>query len=284
MTIKIVTDSTCDLPVEVAAQWGITVVPVYINMDGKSYQDGVDLSRSDFYEKLPSAHPLPTTSSPGIDAFVKVFRELYDAGAEHIISIHISQTLSNIGNVANLAAEALQEEGVPVTVFDSGQLTLGLGLLVLEAAQKAATGANKDEVMQTLEQMAKRTYSFALLDTLEYLKRGGRISFLQHNVATLFSIKPLLIMHGGDLKMERIRTHKRAVQRMLEMVRNLGALEKVALIHAHAIERLDGLRSAAGDLLRDIELPFSGEVTSAIGAHVGTGSIGLVCVLKPTNG
>lgn len=283
MSIKIVTDSTCDLPADVAEKWDITVVPVYINMDGKSYLDGVDLSRADFYERLPAASPLPTTSSPGIDSFVKVFRDLYAGGAEHIISIHISKTLSNIGNVANLAAEALEEEGVPVTVFDSGQLTLGLGLLVLEAAQQAAAGADKDQVMHVLEQMAQRTYSFALLDTLEYLRRGGRISFLQHNVATLLSIKPLLIMHAGDMKMERVRTHKRAVQRMLEMIRNLGALEKVALIHAHAIERLDGLRNAANDLFHDIELPFSGEVTSAIGAHVGAGSIGVVCVLKPAS-
>lgn len=282
MPIKIVTDSTCDLPAEIARNWNISVVPVYINMEGKSYRDGVDLSRAEFYERLPAANPLPTTSAPGIDSFVNMFRELHAGGAEHIISIHISKSLSNIANVANLAAEAVAEEGIPVTVFDSGQLTLGLGLLVLEAAQIAAQGATKDDVLSRLEEMAKRTYSFALLDTLDYLRKGGRISFLQHNVANLLAIKPLLIMHDGDLKMERIRTFKRAVESMLDHIRTLGAMEKIALIHAHAIDRLDDLRNIAGDLFQELELPFSGEVTSAIGAHVGPGSIGVVCVLKST--
>lgn len=281
MSIKIVTDSTCDLPAEVTEKWGITVVPVYINIEGKSYRDGIELSRSEFYERLPGANPLPTTSAPGIDSFVEVFRELHAGGAEHIISIHISKTLSNIANVAQLAAEAVEEEGISVEVFDSGQLTLGLGLLALEAAQAAAKGHSREEVLQILADMTKRTYSFALLDTLEYLRRGGRISFLQHNVATLLAIKPLLIMHEGDLKMERIRTFKRAVENMLDHIHKLGTLEKVALIHAHAIERLDDLRSIAGDLFHELELPFSGEVTSAIGAHVGTGAIGVVCVFRP---
>ena len=280
MSVKIVTDSTCDLPEEIAGQWDISVVPVYINMDGKSYRDGVELSRSEFYERLPKTNPLPTTSAPGIDAFIEVFRKLHAEGAEHILSIHISKSLSNIANVANLAAEAVEEEGIRVTVFDSGQLALGLGLLVLEAAQAAKAGSNHTQVLELLEKTASRTYSFALLDTLDYLRRGGRISFLQHNVAMLLAIKPLLLMHAGELKMERVRTQRRAVERMLQMIRNLGAIEKIALIHAHASERLDSLREAAGDLFADLELPFSGEVTSAIGAHVGPGSIGVICILK----
>ena len=281
MSIKIVTDSTCDLPTDVTEKWGIVITPLYINMEGKSYLDGVDLSRAEFYERLPTARPLPTTSAPGIDTFVSTFRELHTNGAEHIISIHISNALSNVGNVAKLAAEAVEEEGIAVTVYDSGQLTLGLGLLVLEAAQQAAKGKNIGEIVSALQEMGKRTYSFALLDTLEYLRRGGRISFLQQNVGNLLSIKPLLVMHDGNLEMWRIRTFRRAVERMMETIRKLGKLERVALIHAHAIERLDDLRAMAGDLIHDIELPFSGEVTSAIGAHVGPGSIGMVCVLEP---
>jgi DegV family protein with EDD domain len=277
MTIKIVTDSTCDLPLNVAEKNGIVVLPVFVNMEGRSYRDNVDISRKEFYEKLPSCKTLPTTSAPGIEAFITLYRKLAEEGATHIISIHISSSLSNVSNVARLASEAVPD--ISVTVFDSGQLSLGLGLMVLEAARKAANGASNEEIVQMLESMGKRTYSFALLDTLDYLRRGGRISFLQHNVAMLLAIKPLLIQYSGEMKMERVRTHQRAVGKLLQMVADLGPMEKIALIHASALDRLDGLRQRLNSGLAALEVPFSGEVTPAIGTHVGPGAIGLVCVL-----
>jgi DegV family protein with EDD domain len=277
MTIKIVTDSTSDLPMDVAEENGIVVIPVFVNMEGKSYRDNVDISRKEFYERLPHCKTLPTTSAPGVDAFIKLYQKLASEGATQIISIHISSSLSNVGNVARLAAEAIPD--TPITVFDSGQLSLGLGLMALQAARAAADGAPHDEIVQMLASMVKRTYSFALLDTLDYLRRGGRISFLQHNVAILLAIKPLLIQYFGEMKMERVRTHQRAVEKLLHMVKELGPMEKIALIHASALDRLDNLRQRLDSGLAALEVPFSGEVTPAIGTHVGPGAVGLVCVL-----
>jgi len=277
MTIKIVTDSTCDLPLGVTEENGVVVIPVFVNMEGKSYRDNVDISRKEFYERLPRCKTLPTTSAPGIDAFINLYQKLAEEGATHIISIHIASSLSNVGNVARLAAEAIPN--IHITVFDSGQLSLGLGLMALEAARQAASGASHDEIIQMLGSMVKRTYSFALLDTLDYLRLGGRISFLQHNVAMLLAIKPLLIQYSGEMKMERVRTHQRAVGKLLHMVSELGPIEKIALIHASALDRLDGLRQRFNSGLAALEVPFSGEVTPAIGTHVGPGAVGLVCVL-----
>ena len=278
MKIRVVTDSTCDLPLEVAEMYGLVVVPVFINMNGKSYLDGVEISRAEFYEMLPSSDPLPTTSAPGIGTFVEIYKKLAEEGATYIISIHISGSLSNIPNIARLAAEAVEE--VQVIVVDSGQLTLGLGLVALEAAQMAAGELSLDEVLEKIEDLKKRTHSYALLDTLDYLKKGGRISALQHNLATLLSIKPLLLFYQGDMVMEKVRTHKKAVERMLAHAASLGKLEKIALVHASSIERLEAVRDRARELFADLEVPFSGEVTPAIGSHVGPGSVGLVCIVE----
>ena len=278
MKIKVVTDSTCDLPQEVAEKFGLTIVPVFINMNGKSYLDGVDISREEFYRMLPSSDPLPTTSAPGIGTFVEVYKKLAAEGATHIISIHISGSLSNIPNIARLAAEAVDE--AQVVVIDSGQLTLGLGLVALETAKAAAAELHMDELLEKIDDLKKRTHSYALLDTLDYLKKGGRISALQHNLATMLSIKPLLLFYQGEMVMEKVRTHKKAVERMLEHAASLGKLEKVALVHANSMNRLEAVREKAHQWFSDLEVPFSGEVTPAIGSHVGPGSIGLVCIVE----
>ena len=160
MKIKVVTDSTCDLPQEVAEKFGLTIVPVFINMNGKSYLDGVDISREEFYRMLPSSDPLPTTSAPGIGTFVEVYKKLAAEGATHIISIHISGSLSNIPNIARLAAEAVDE--AQVVVIDSGQLTLGLGLVALETAKAATAELHMDELLEKIDDLKKRTHSYAL--------------------------------------------------------------------------------------------------------------------------
>jgi DegV family protein with EDD domain len=133
MTIRLVTDSTCDLPASIVKKHGITVIPLYINQGDKSYLDGVDMSREEFYRQLPAFRPSPSTAAPSIDVFTQTWKKLADAGAQAILSIHISEKLSATVNTARVAAE--QFTHIPVTVLDSGQLSLGLGFIVETAAQ-----------------------------------------------------------------------------------------------------------------------------------------------------
>lgn len=269
--IKIVTDSTCDLPEEVIQQYEITVIPCYVNMNGKSYLDGVELSRKDFFEQLPTADPLPTTSAPGIGSFINAYKELaVEHGATGIISIHISKTLSNIVNIAEIASESF--DMVPVRVIDSGQLSMGLGLLALIGAKKALKGGSLEEVSAEIEQKIPLTHSFAKLDTLDYLKKGGRLSDLQHSIVSLLDMKPITKMNNGESGLELVRTRKKAHQRFLDIAKNLGPAELVGVIHANVPELAEQVKQEIKNIWPD-QTPMISFVTPAIGAHVGPGTI-----------
>lgn len=281
MTIKIVTDSTSDLPETLIAQHDITVVPAHINIGDHSYLDGIELSREEFYENLPHYDPLPQTSTPGLGAFIRTYEQLADDGATQILSIHISAKLSGMMNVAHSAAQTT--EAVPITVFDSRQLSLGTGFLVLTAARAAQEGYSMQEIVGLLEQQTQRTYSFALLDTLEFLRRGGRLSRFQSGVGALLRIKPLLIVNNGEMTMQRVRTRTRARERLIGLVSDLIPLEQLALIHAHAPDAVEELRQQVQHLVPKGTQDglITAEVTPAIGTHVGPGAVGLVCVKSP---
>jgi DegV family protein with EDD domain len=278
MSIKVVTDSTCDLPASIVTAYDITVLPCYINLGETSYLDGVELSRQEFYTRLPGCETPPTTSAPGIGIFVQAYETLAAAGASEVISIHVSASLSNIVNIAELASEAT--DAVPVTVIDSGQLTLGTGLLVLAAAQAAAGGGSAADILTLVRAKAPQIFSFAALDTLEYLRRSGRVSRIQFGLGTWLQIKPLLKMHNGNLTLERVRTRKKALERLVSLVDDLGPLEQLAVVHTHAPQRAEALRHQARHLFPGGEAPLSAEVTPAIGAHVGPGAVGLVAMRK----
>jgi DegV family protein with EDD domain len=276
MTIRIVTDSTCDLPQALALRYGITVLPLYINFGTLSYLDGVDLSRREFYEKLPDYDTPPTTAVPGITAFTRTYEDLATQGATEILSIHVAETLSAICNVARKAAEEI--ERIPVTVFDAGQITLGTGLAAVAAAEAAAKGKPISEILSLLEDMALRTYAYAALDTVVFLRRSGRLTAIQFGLSTVLSIKPLILMHRGQLSSERVRTREGCVRRMIELVRSLGPLEQLALVHSNAPERAEELRQQVQPLLPTDEPPLCVDVTPIIGTHVGPGAVGLVAV------
>lgn len=276
MSIRIVTDSTCDLPQEVIAEHGIAVVPLYINFGEQSFLDGVQLSRRRFYEMLPEQETPPTTAVPGTAAFVQMYEDLAAQGATEVLSIHIAASLSATYDVASKAAE--QTDAVPVTVFDSTQVTLGTGLLVLAAVKAASTGKKVTQIVPLLTDMASRTHSYAALATVEFLRRSGRLTRLQYGLSTMLSIKPLIMMHDGVMSSERVRTHQGCLDRMIELVRELGPLEELALVHTNAPSRAVALHRQARDLFPEDKEPLSVEVTPVIGTHVGPGAVGLVAV------
>jgi DegV family protein with EDD domain len=276
MTVKIVTDSTCDLPAKLIAERNITVIPCYINLNGKSYLDGAELTRQDFYRMLPESTPHPTTSAPGTGAFIAEYQRLKESGADGIVSIHISKNLSNVCNVAQLAAQEVT--GLPITVIDSGQLTLGLGLLVNEAAKIANAGGSLAEIERALQNLIPRTYAYARLDTLEYLRRSGRLSNIQHRLASLLNIKPIMKMNRGSAQMEAVRTKKRAHERLVELVQALGPLEQAGITHStDAQEVEDVVRLMAPFLPAGIPVLIN-PVTPALGVHVGPGAVCISCI------
>jgi DegV family protein with EDD domain len=281
MSIRIVTDSTCDLPPEVLSEHRIGVVPLYINFGSESYRDGVDLTRAAFYARLPSSDPPPTTSAPGAEAFVEIYQRLIAEGATGIVSIHISSSLSNVSTVARLAADI---SAVPVRVVDGGQITLGTGFLAVHAARQAASGVSLDGIVGAVNKLAARTYSFAALDTLEFLRRGGRVGALGFSIGTLLKVRPILKMHAGKIVTERARTSHGAVIRLVDLAQSLGPLEGIALVHAASPVRLEALRLEAQSRLSGTPVRLVGEVAPAIGAHVGPGAVGLVCIRAPEGG
>jgi len=276
MSIRIVTDSNCDLPQGVVDEYDIAVIPMYINIGSESYLDGVTMSRQEFYEGLPHFDSHPTTSVPGPGIIIETFERLADEGATEILAIHVAGSLSAMVNSARLASE--EWDKVPVTVFDSGNLTLGTGLQVLAAARAAAQGRTMGEIVALLKDLASRTYCFAALDTVEFLRRSGRLTRFQSSLASALRIKPLLKMNNGEFEMERVRTRKAALARVVELLRGLGSLEELALVHTHAPEEAEALGCEAGSLAPGGGFSLSAEVTPVIGTHIGPGAVGFVAI------
>lgn len=183
MSVRIVTDSTCDLPAETISRYGICVVPLYINVGEQGFLDGIDISREEFYEKLPKFPVHPTTAVPSPQKFRALYDSLADESATEVLSIHISVSLSAVVNVAHTAAK--ETSSIPVTVFDSQQLSLGTGFLVETAARMAAAGSSIAEILSALNAQITRSHVFAVLDTLEFLKRSGRMNKYLVGFATL---------------------------------------------------------------------------------------------------
>jgi DegV family protein with EDD domain len=276
--IKVVTDSTCDLPASVVQEYDIRVIPMYIHIGTKDYLDGVELSRQEFYEGLPGYAEPPTTAAPGIDAFARIYEQLVEEGATGIVSIHISETLSNVVNVAQLAAQRITS--VPVTVIDSGQLTLGVGLEVVRAVEAARAGGTMEEVVAAVRDLIPRTHTFAALSTVEFLRRSGRLTQFQAGLATVLRILPLLKMHNGVAEMEKVRTRERAIRRLLQLLSEVGPVQDLAIVHTNAPQKAVELHERAQAMIPSYIEPIYAQVTPVIGAHIGPGAVGFVAVAR----
>ena len=275
MSIRIVTDSTCDLPVEVIQNNKISVVPLLITLGERSFSDGVDLSRQEFYSRLPNQNPSPTTAAPSPAIFQQVYQELTDDGAKAILSIHISESLSATINSARLAAE--QFTHIPVTVLDSSQLSLGLGFLVEKAAKLAHLGHSMDEILTGLQETMLRSYVFASLKTLEYLRRSGRMNFALARLGEILQIKALLHMNQGNATAHRARTQSRATDRLLEWLKEYAPYERLAILHAGIQEEAESMRERVKAYFPEGDIPIV-QITPVLGAHLGIGALGFACI------
>jgi DegV family protein with EDD domain len=281
MTIRIVTDSASDLPAAVLAEYGITVVPLYVNLGSRGYLDGVELSRQEFYAHLAEYDPPPTTGVPGPEPFIRAYERLTAEGATEILSIHLSRSLSSMVEVARVAAQ--QTGFVPVTVLDSRQLSLGGGFLAVSAAKAAASGRPMEEILALMEDQVARTHTAAALDTLEFLRRSGRMSGAVARLGNLLQIKPILKMYDGNPTAERVRTRRMAIARLAAMLESHAPLEQVAFLHSNVPERVEELRQQVQHLLPAGEVPVE-VITPVLGAHIGPGVVGFVAVTGKERG
>jgi len=277
MTIKIVTDSTCDLPENVIQDLGITVVPLFINLSDKGYLDDVEITRQDFYTNLPDYKVHPTTGVPGLNAFMRAYETLSTNGASEILSIHISESLSGTVGVAQSAAREFDQ--AQVTVRDSGQLSLGTGFQVETAARMANEGKNIAEIQVVLDDMMSRTFVTAGLKTLDYLRRSGRMNRFVAGLGSLLQLKPILTMKNGQPGSERVRTSSKAEARIIEMLEEHQPIERFALLHTNAPEEANAFYASIKDLLPDGEV-YSMDITPVIGAHIGPGAVGYAIISK----
>ncbi|MBK9926727.1 MAG: DegV family protein [Anaerolineales bacterium] len=277
MTIGIVTDSTCDLPQNTIHELGITVIPLFINIGDKGYLDGVDITRRDFYTNLPTYNTHPSTGTPGTDAFTQAYNNLSAQGCTEILSIHISKSLSGTVEVARAAAREFKQ--IPVTVRDSDQLSIGTGFQAEVAARMASAGKTMKEILTALDDLMSRTYVTARLDTLDYLRRSGRMNAIMAGLGSLLQLKPILTMKNGQPGSERVRTTARADSRLIQMLEEHRPIERFALLHTNASEKAEAFRARIAHMIPP-DKSVSMDITPAIGAHIGPGAVGYAIISK----
>jgi len=276
MKLGIVTDSTCDLPQYLIEQHGLEVVPSILIIEGKEYADGEDISRDEFYKRLPDFKIHSTTAAPSIGEFARRYQKLLDSGCDHVISIHAAGPLTSMVSTAQQAAREFSNR---ITVIDSLSLSLGLGFQVLAAAESSEDGF--EAALGAIESTRRRLRVFAALDTIEYVRRSGRVPGTIAFLGSLLSIKPIIELADGEVKaIHAVRTMKQANARMLTFIRQGGSLERLAILHtgaeARAREFLNQLMNEMSQSLpRDILMV---NVTTVIGTHVGPYALGFAAV------
>jgi DegV family protein with EDD domain len=275
MRIAIVTDSTADIPEEIAEKLNITVIPTILIIDGQQYDDGEGISRQEFYERLPEMNPHPTTSAPSAGTFQQAYADRFAEGYDKIISIHAPAQLSGIFNAASLAA---QEFSGQVEVIDSGQLSLGMGHQVIAAAEAALEGQSSEAIMATLTSTRKRTVLYAMLDTMDQLRRSGRVSWAKASLGSLLQIKLFIELKDGQVhRIAQLRTRTKGMVHFKKLLQELGPLERLAMLHTNA-------EAEARAVFESLNLSLASEplyvfVTTVIGTHVGPNAIGFAAVM-----
>ncbi len=274
--IAIVTDSTADIPEDIAHQLSIEVVPNIIYMEGKSLIDGKDVSRREFYEKLPTLKELPTTATASSGTYHNKYQSLINRGFRYIISIHASSLLSGIYNAARIASLEFKDR---VTVIDSQQVTLALGFQVIAAAEAAYRGESLQNVLECIESVRRRVRLIAMLDTLEYVRRSGRVSWAKARLGDLLRVKPFVeVKEGQVFSLGESRTFQKGLVRLKQLLLNLGPVERLAILHSNAEEQAH--RFIADLPERLLANPLIVNVTTVIGTHVGPNGIGFAAVTQ----
>lgn len=275
--VRVVTDSTADMDEGVTEELGIEMVPLNVHWNGDTYLDKVDISIDEFYRKLREEKGTPKTSQPSVGQFERLYRHILEEGADGIVSIHISGKLSGTLNAAKTAADIVAPDRI--ALVDSQILAYSLGVLATRTAVLAQEGASLAECVAYAEKLAPRLRLFAAADTLEFLRRGGRLTRAQAFAGTLLAIKPLIQLVDGEIiPADRVRTRAAAIKRMAELVLNLGPLEEAAVLYGDDPMPANQLYELISKERPGLHIK-RGRTGAVIGAHNGPGLYGVYALL-----
>ena len=278
--VAVVTDSVAQVPVEMARQLGITVIPFTVSFDGQLYQDGIDLAPQELYHRMRLEKVMPTTTAPSLGQYLQAFEACLHAGAQAVLYVALSSKLSGGYSTACQAANIVKEEFPDriIEVLDSQLATISQGFVAMAAARAAAQGKPLAEVRRAAEEANRRTGFAATLETLEYLARGGRIGKAAFMLGNMIKIKPILTLEDGlVLPLSRVRGENNALQAIVDYVAQQVKNHRVlhlAIMEADAPEQAARLQELALQKLRPTEL-FHSEFTPVMGVHTGPGLVGL---------
>jgi DegV family protein with EDD domain len=283
MVVRIVTDSTADLPAKVASELGITVVPLTVFFGDEAFLDGVELDNPGFYQKLAASKDLPRTSQPSPAAFQEAFQRLIDEGADAILSIHLSSKLSGTYQSACTARDSLPEDmrKVPISVLDSQSISVGMNYAIQGAARLAREGKTLEELQAYVEDTLSRTSILAVLDTLEFVRRGGRIGGASALLGNMLSFKPIIEIKEGEVApVERPRTRGKAYARIAQLVTEMGEIESISI--AESNDEVGQQLKAAIKEVYSGEMPIY-RLGAVLGVHTGPGTAAIAPVKAKNN-
>lgn len=270
--VKILTDSLADIPSKILQDLDITVVPCAVRFGTEEYIDRVTLFPNEFYQKLVASPTLPTTAFPSVQMFEEAYRKLAEK-TERILAIHTIASLTGIYNASRMAAETIQN--ARIELIDSEQVSMSLGWLVILAARAAKEGATLAQVKALVENAKTRVHIIAMLDTLEYAQRGGRLGKGAALVGSMLNVKPLVsAIHSEIVPVENVRTQKRALERLVEIVLSSGPIQELSVIHADAAHLAQTLQKMLAKTFPLDQIVMS-ETGPVLGTHTGPGAVGI---------
>jgi DegV family protein with EDD domain len=273
MTVRVVVDSTSDIPEKLANEWGITIVPAYVVFGDKSYRDRLDISEDEVYARLDNDSVFPTTSVPSPQDFANVYNKLADE-TDEIISIHVTSKESGVYNSA-LLGKGLVNKKCHIAVIDSQSVAMSYGILAIAAAREAKTGASLEKVAEIVRQSIPRMHLLIILDTLKYVVRGGRVGKGYGLLGSVLRVKPLLSMRDGKLMLSGVaRTRAKAINHLYDFVEGFAQVSEIAVSYTTTGEEAEALAERIKSAFKDIPLYLT-RVGPVLGTHAGPGAMGV---------
>ncbi len=283
MAIKVVTDSTSDLPADVAESLGIEVVPLNVHFGSDVYKDRVNLMPDAFYDKLINGDVLPTTSQPSVGEFIDVYERL-GSDADGIVSVHLSEKLSGTMNSARLASQQANAD-CPIEVVDTFQVSMGVGICAMEAAEVANSGGNMNQVILAARNAVTRSQCFFMLETLEFLQKGGRIGKAQALIGNLLKIRPMLILQEGEVHpLGRERTRRKGIAKLVDTVEELAPISGLAVMYSTGPDEAQTLAQNVSKFMIEGREPMMLQIGPVIGTYAGPDTLGIALISAKSGG
>ena len=283
MAIKVVTDSTSDLPADVAESLGIEVVPLNVHFGSDVYKDRVNLMPDTFYDKLINGDVLPTTSQPSVGEFIDVYERL-GSDADGIVSVHVSEKLSGTMNSARLASQQANAD-CPIEVVDTFQVSMGVGICAMEAAEVANSDGDMNQVILAARNAVTRSQCFFMLETLEFLQKGGRIGKAQALIGNLLKIRPMLILQEGEVHpLGRERTRRKGIAKLVDTVEELAPISGLAVMYSTGPDEAQTLAQNVSKFMIEGREPMMLQIGPVIGTYAGPDTLGIALISAKSGG